>query len=175
MLMELILYLMTGSKLAEKIDKWIAEMGFFKKEIPKSGLLYSVVIELAPQKYIEIKIPESQPDRLDVTAALKLHPKHLAQLQSMPNDKKKEFWYQVRRDVNLLPVSFILLPPGKPVNEVNGVGVAHIMYENGLTKTGFAYAIDAVNRAMFSIILNLEHFLGPTPPPDSKKHSQDFV
>ncbi len=165
---------MTKTKLPEKIDQWISEMGFFKKEIPKQGLLYSAVIELAPQKYIEIKIPESQPDRLDVTAALKLHPNHLSLLRSMPNDKKKEFWYRVRRDVNLLPVSFILLPPGKPVTEVDGVGVAHIMYEDGLTKTSFAYAIDAVNRAMFSIILNLEHFLGPAPS-GSSAPSQDFV
>ncbi len=149
-------------------------MGFFKRDVPKQGFLYSVVIEIAPQRYIEVKIPEKQPDRVDVAAALKFHPNHIQQLQSLKPEQKKSFWYNVRRDVNLLPVSFLLLPPGKPVTEVTGVGIAHIAYEDGLTKTLFAHAIDAVNRAMFSIILALEHTLGPVPS-SSSPSSQDFL
>ena len=149
-------------------------MGFFKRENPKKGFSYSVVIEIAPQRYIEIKIPENQPDRVDIGAAFKFHPAHLTQLQGLPPEQKKEFYYRIRRDINYLPVTFILLPPGKPINEVGGMGIIHTTYEDGLTKAAFAQAINTVNRAMFTIILEIEYVLGPLPS-NTSDSSQDFI
>ena len=149
-----------AAKTRELVTRWCAAEGLNPGAPADAKLLgdveWAVELHPAPSRSVTIMQRSSNPDRIEISAGLKMAAAHVAAFKALDEGQRRRFIFYLRRDAMLLGVLYQGI--GDPFETVR---YTRRVYVNALTKTSFMAAFYDVANAVILAKDFVQVHLGP--------------
>ncbi len=163
----------THEQAKELIQKWLNENQHQVSEVKDDNANFHLEIDypLHSQKRQRIIQPKEYPGLIVLLNGVSLAPEHIEKLSKMKNDKREEFYSEIRRDLIFLENSYDM-----NMDEAGAAKQIQFSYEfyfDGLTKTSMFKGLLLNHRTLLYIVSKFNEEFGiPALPSMPHQHQE---
>ncbi len=145
------------SKMENKIQKWLADEGYFNKKIPDENSNFHFLLNYPEGHILDLIQPLNKKDMVVIGCATNVSPEHVSQIQKLSDKEKEEFLWDFKFSLNNFLVDFQLEHPD---NVLNSYVISDELYEDGLTKNNLILSLKKVFRAKLQGLWKIQKNFG---------------
>ncbi len=145
------------SKIEDKVQKWLADEGYFRQKVPDENANFHFMINYPEGHVIDVIQPKGKKDMVVIGCATNVSPEHLSVIQQMNNADREKFIWDFRFSLNNFLVDFQLQHPD---NVLQSYVVSDEIYEDGLSKDRLISTVKKVFRAKLHGLWKIQEQFG---------------